>query len=295
MVGGSLLLNRENGAYLLSILDELTSPRRGGPRFVDPDDASRAQKVLDDPRSTECIAAAGVIELLRIGTAADPNTVYGSRKPAVRIVVTRDGMRGHGDNGHGDTGHGGSGQVARLHDTGETISIASVERHICESGFVTVTVTVDARGRPLDVGRDQRLFTSRQKVALAIRDGGCMLGGCDRPPSWTEAHHIDHYVEHHGRTDIADGILFCRHHHLMLHNNGWRITRDDDRYFLRRSRAEDPQQILIPLYSKNPHTQLTAARESSRHRRVGWTPTGTGTFELCSGEGTVTRAAFTGH
>lgn len=272
MVGGSLLLDRENGAYFLSILDELTSPRRGGPRFVDPADASRAQKILDDPRSTECIAADGVIELLRIGTAADPNTVYGSRKPAVRIVVTRDGDDGLGRGGHGDRRRGGSeqsgrAQIATFQDTGETASNASVERHICEGG--STTVTVDARGRPLDVGRDQRLFTARQKVALAIRDGGCMLSGCDRHPSWTEAHHIDHYVEHHGRTDTADGILLCRHHHLMLHNNGWRITRDDDRYFLRRSRAEDPQQILIPLHSKNPHTQLASAREHSRQRRAG--------------------------
>lgn len=29
-----------------------------------------------------------------------------------------------------------------------------------------------------------------------------------------------------GRTDLADGLLLCRHHHLLLHNKGWQIRRD---------------------------------------------------------------------
>ncbi len=257
MVGGSLLLDRENGAYFLSVLDELTSPRRGGPRFVDQRDRSRAEQMLEDARTTDRIAADGVMQLLRIGTAADANQVYGSRKPAVRIVVTRD-MLASADQ---------AGAPAFVQDTGENLSVAAVERNICETG--SVTVTLDARGRPLDLGRDRRLFTARQKVALAVRDGGCVMAGCDRPPSWTEAHHIDHFVEHHGSTDTADGVLLCRHHHLMLHNNGWRIIRDQHRYFLRRSRVDDPEQTLIPLRSKNPVTLATAARTHARRSRAG--------------------------
>ncbi|MFS2279738.1 hypothetical protein V2S04_02810 [Microbacterium sp. OR21] len=48
---------------------------------------------------------------------------------------------------------------------------AMVDQHICDSG--AVPVRVDACGNPLDVGREQRLFTPRQRIALALGDGGC--------------------------------------------------------------------------------------------------------------------------
>jgi hypothetical protein len=35
-----------------------------------------------------------------------------------------------------------------------------------------------------------------------------------------------------GGTDLADGILLCRHHHLLLHNNGWEIHHHDTTYWL---------------------------------------------------------------
>lgn len=257
MVGGSLLLDRENGAYVLSILDELTSPRRGGPRFVDTAERERAQAVLDDPRSTERIAVDGVMQLLRIGVNADPDTVFTTRKPAVRIVVTQETL-----NGEPDTDNRGV-----ILDTGESVSVSTIERAICDAG--SVTVTVDPDRKPLDVGRDRRLFTGRQKLALAIRDGGCIMRGCDRPPSWTEAHHIDHYGEHHGQTNIDDGVLLCRHHHLLLHNLHWRILRIDGRYFLRRSRSEEPDQQLTELHSKNPLTRERMAREHAGRQRAG--------------------------
>src|SRR5690606_28264381 len=94
---------------------------------------------------------------------------------------------------------------------------------ICDSG--TAPISVDARGNPLNVGREQRLFTSKQRTALALRDGGCRWHGCDRPASYCESHHIDHYSEG-GRTDIDRGILLCRFHHMALHNGGSWIKRD---------------------------------------------------------------------
>jgi hypothetical protein len=81
---------------------------------------------------------------------------------------------------------------------------------------------------------------------------------CDRPPSWTEAHHIDHWEEHHGRTDIDDGVLLCRFCHLLVHNRGWRITRTGGRYFLERP---DDHGIprRTPLPSRSPAAQRLLA------------------------------------
>lgn len=85
-------------------------------------------------------------------------------------------------------------------------------------------VLFDGR-RVIDVGRSSRLFTRRQRVALAARDGGCRFEGCDRPPSWTEAHHIEWWSRG-GATSIDNGILLCRHHHLLVHDHGWNIRPD---------------------------------------------------------------------
>jgi hypothetical protein len=88
-----------------------------------------------------------------------------------------------------------------------------------------VPILFDRDGQVVNVGRDHRLFTHRQRIGLAARDGGCVWPGCDRPPSWCEAHHIDEWDAHHGHTNIADGVLLCRFHHLLVHDRGWRIHR----------------------------------------------------------------------
>ena len=196
------------GSVVSEIYDRATSPRRGGPRFMA--DAERAQAIADDARSTEQLASDVFFELLTAGAEVEPTQLLGRGAPAVRVTVTEQHLIAR-------TGHG------RLQRTQRPVSIETVERLACTQG--TVAVVFDDHGQPLDVGREQRLFTSRQRTALAERDGGCRWTGCDRPPSWCEAHHIEHWARDGGRTDVADGILLCKHHHLLLHDHHWQIER----------------------------------------------------------------------
>jgi len=196
------------GSVVSEIYDRATSPRRGGPRFMA--DAERAQAIADDARSTEQLASDVFFELLTAGAEVEPTQLLGRGAPAVRVTVTERHLVAR-------TGHG------RLQRTQRPVSIETVERLACTQG--TVAVVFDEHGQPLDVGREQRLFTSRQRTALAERDGGCRWTGCDRPPSWCEAHHIEHWARDGGRTDVADGILLCKHHHLLLHDHHWQIER----------------------------------------------------------------------
>ena len=53
---------------------------------------------------------------------------------------------------------------------------------------------------------------------MVLRDQGCRAEGCDRPPSWTEAHHLTKPWAEGGKTDLADGILLCGHHHRLAHH-----------------------------------------------------------------------------
>ena len=130
----------------------------------------------------------------------------------------------------------------------EALSTETVLRLTCEAS--TVELTTDIFGNPLDMGRELRLFNRAQRRAMSARDGGCMWIGCDCPPSWTEAHHLLEWL-YGGKTDIANGILLCRHHHLLLHNEHWEITLDGGHYWLRPPANLDPAQTPILLESKN--------------------------------------------
>jgi hypothetical protein len=54
-----------------------------------------------------------------------------------------------------------------------------------------------------------------------------------------------------GYTDLADGVLLCHPHHLLLHNQHWTTIRFGTQYRLRPPADVDPEQALIALPSKN--------------------------------------------
>lgn len=108
-------------------------------------------------------------------------------------------------------------------DTGETLSAGQLRRLACEHGLLPLVL--GGRSLPLDVGSSQRLFTTAQRLALASRDQGCAMPGCDRPAAWTEAHHITPWAQQR-RTDLSDGVLLCAHHHRMVHDQHWQIRLD---------------------------------------------------------------------
>lgn len=193
-------------AWVRAMIDAALRPRRGGPRFVDPDEAAAAQQLIDDPRTNEQLAYDLVLDVLTAGATAQEEKVFGARRPGVRIVLVKDDPVGH------------------LEDGGDAVPTIAVEQEICGSG--AVEVVVDSCGNPLDVGREQRLFTPKQRIALVVRDGGCVWPGCTMPASYCEAHHIDEWKAHGGRTDVDRGLLLCRYHHMNLHHRGHRIRRD---------------------------------------------------------------------
>jgi hypothetical protein len=238
------LLDPESAAIVVPTFDAATSPRRGGPRFVDPDAQARAEDILRDQRSTEQLALDVFVELIRIGARVDDDSLLGERKPAVRILVTKadlDAPAGPDGNRVG---------AAYFEAQTDAVSIQTAERYICSSG--AIPILFDDDGRVLKLGRTQRLFSEKQRIAMAARDGGCLM--CGAPPSWAEAHHIDHWDQHHGRTDVDDGVLLCRFCHLNLHNNNWRIRRERGQYSLEKP---DDDGILrrTPLTRRDPALQ----------------------------------------
>jgi hypothetical protein len=193
----SAVLDPEIGRSVFAAFDAILGPRRGGPRFADPEELERASAIVDDPRTDAQLAADALVEMVRIAAAADDSTMFGRIRPAVRVIVTETALAERGAGASTGSAHG------YIEGVLDPISIETVERHLCETG--SVGVMFDDDGQCLNVGRERRLFTARQRIGLAVRDGGCLFGDCDRPPSWCEAHHIRQWSRDHGTTDIADG------------------------------------------------------------------------------------------
>ncbi len=217
------LLDPESAAHVRAAYDAATSPRRGGPRFVDLSARTRADALVDDTRTTEQIACDSLVALIVAGAAVDPGQILPVRRPEVVVHVTLADLDRRRHEARADaTGAGRPrGGAGRIEGSSASMPIADVERHVCEAG--AVPVVFDADRRVVDVGRTQRLFTARQRVALAARDGGCRFPGCDRPPSWCESHHVRPWSDG-GASAVDNGVLLCRHHHLLVHDAGWEIT-----------------------------------------------------------------------
>jgi hypothetical protein len=263
----SLVLDPESDVLLLGAIDTLMSPRLGGPRFRDQDDKAAANQLLEDPRSNEQIALDLLVDLVTAGVNANPARMPGATGPAVRVTMTADELvskvtkhTGAATSPTEDTIHrsGEANGVAIIDGHPELVSASTARRYLCNQGALPIVLSGESV--PLDLGRTKRLFSSAQRVALAIRDRGCRWPECDRPPSWTESHHINEY-QHGGRTDLKDGVALCRRHHLLLHNNGWQILRrehprehsrehNDPVYWLKPPKALDPTQTLIPAPAK---------------------------------------------
>lgn len=238
MVRGEFELEPESGMLVKAVFDQLTHPRRieaktrrgfGHPQLGD-------TSYADARAAREHDAAEGFVELLRAGVSVDPGRLLNERKPSVRLVV----------NAHALATGAGTGMIEGHPDR---IPLADIHTGLCE-GYLPVKF--DENGACLDLGRDERLFTDRQKALLAVRDGGCMDPDCTRPPSWTEAHHIDHWHRDGGRTDLADGILLCRRDHLRYHNQGWEVRRDGSTYWLIPPPGVDPEQTPRLMKPKTP-------------------------------------------
>ncbi|TFC93575.1 DUF222 domain-containing protein, partial [Cryobacterium sp. TmT3-12] len=164
----------EDGEFVLSTFDSITSPRRGGVRFVDKDKAAWAKRMQDDPRSTDQIAADALVQLLKIAGEADQGKVFGGRRPAVRVIATENVIKSaRPDHSADRTGQPLPGQAAQgaqgapvpaepaahgqIEGNPVPISQKTIDRLLCDTG--TRGIQFDDAGQIINLGRDERLFT----------------------------------------------------------------------------------------------------------------------------------------
>ncbi|WP_068574828.1 HNH endonuclease signature motif containing protein [Tsukamurella pseudospumae] len=73
-------------------------------------------------------------------------------------------------------------------------------------------LVLDLANRPLFLGREKRLATPDQRIALYGSEKGCTAPGCDVPATRCQVHHITEWADG-GATDITMLTLACDKHH----------------------------------------------------------------------------------
>jgi hypothetical protein len=180
----------------------------------------------------------GQIVITALGTLTDPANLDPDdhRTPAQRRAdALTDLCRDHLDHGDLptqrterphvvvhlslDTLEGRAGRPCELDDTG--VITPSQARQIACDARVTRVIT-GADSQLLDIGRTTRVVPAAMRLALMVRDGGCVIAGCGAPRRWCDAHHIVHWAEG-GPTSLANLVLVCARHHTLIHEGKVRL------------------------------------------------------------------------
>jgi Domain of unknown function (DUF222)/HNH endonuclease len=189
---GTLLLegwlDNLGGAALRSALEPLALPHG------DHDERCRERRNAD--------------ALVEIITHAQDTGVLPQR-PHLQVTASLDTLRGLAGSPAGDM------------EYSLPVSAETVQRLACD-GTIT-RVVLGPESVVIDVGRARRVVAGATRRALAARDGHCRWPHCDRPASWSDAHHVIHWSKG-GETDLSNMVLLCHRHHWMAHEGGWQLV-----------------------------------------------------------------------
>jgi len=186
----------EGGAILQTALSALSGP-----------------PVYDDQRTPKQRRADALVELARQQLDRAELPEVGGQRPHLSVIVEMSTL----------TKQPGS-PVAEL-EWGGPIPAETARRLACDAGTTPIVW-----GRESDqprADRTTRTISGSQRRALAVRDRGCRFPSCDRPPAWTDAHHIHHWADGGGH-QMPNLVLLCRRHHRMVHEEGWQLVWSQD-------------------------------------------------------------------
>ncbi len=193
--GGIFVLNgqfgSDDGATLKAALMSVLRPP------ADNDDRSPGQRRAD-----------ALIDLARrqLDSGTLPET--GGQKPHITVVVEMTTLAKE------------PGAPAAEMEWSQTPIPAETARRIACDCAVTPVV----HGEPYATSR---VVPGAMRRALAARDKHCRFPGCDMPPAWTDAHHIQHWANG-GPTRMFNPVLKCRRHHRLVHEGRWQLVRAGD-------------------------------------------------------------------
>jgi hypothetical protein len=122
-----------------------------------------------------------------------------------------------------DTLLGTPGAPAGELEVGGSVPAETVRRLACDAALTRIT----GRGElEAEISHASRSIPPSTRRAVEARDRRCVAGSCDRPPQWTDCHHLQHWTQG-GPTQLPNLVLLCRRHHRMVHEEGWGLRRGE--------------------------------------------------------------------
>ncbi len=241
MVVGRFALDGATGAQLVTALNRWSAPAAGADGKPDPRSAPQ--------RRADALAAA-------LDAALAVQSPRRSERPRVVVHLTPGQLDELGSTVDGLPWIEGGGAV----------SVAAARRLACDA--VLQRLVMEPSLGPLDVGRTVRLATFPQRVALAARDGGCVVPGCGAAPDVCDAHHVVHWADG-GPTDIGNLCLLCPAHHTAVHAGTWDVSIDagTQRVTVTPPAWVDPLRRPQPAWRQKARTTWEQFREDLRRTR----------------------------
>lgn len=201
-------------------------PREDGMMFLkgwlDPPGAATVRTALEplarrlgpeDRRHRDRRLADALVELAGHGLDEGRLPESGCQRPHLQVTTALDTLEGR------------AGSPAGELELSTPIPAATVQRLACDA---TITrVLVDGGAAVVDVGRARQVVPEATRRALTVRDRDCRWPGCERPASWTTAHHLVPWADG-GTTDLDNLVLLCTRHHWLVHEGGWQLVRSED-------------------------------------------------------------------
>jgi hypothetical protein len=184
-------LDSEGGAILQTALNAL-----GGP------------PTAEDKRTPKQRRADLLVELARQQLDGGKLPEVGGQRPHLAVTVSMATLANQ------------PGSPAAEFEWAQPIPAETARRLACDAAITPVFVGSESN-QP-QAGQTSRSISGSQRRALVVRDKGCRFPGCDRPPDWTDAHHLQHWAD--GGKHVMDNlVLLCRRHHRNVHEEGWHL------------------------------------------------------------------------
>jgi hypothetical protein len=200
-------LDADGAAVLWSALAPMSTPH--GPEDTRTGAQRRADALVDLVAKAAQIGAAGTVT----GTGLPPTLLV---RVDLQTLIAMDPA----STKKATTWNGAPRNPLAELDWGGPILAETLARIGCTAQLIRIVT--DGKSRVLDLGQSKRLAQPAQKLALAARDNGCVFPGCERPPEWSDAHHVIPWIQG-GATDIACLVNLCRFHHRLVHEGGWTL------------------------------------------------------------------------
>jgi hypothetical protein len=189
-------LDADGGAALQTVLDALMGP-----------------PAADDHRTAPQRRADAMADLARRQLDGGKLPEVGGQKPHLMVTVDMATLAK------------APGSPAAELEWAQPIPAETARRIACDCSITPILR--GAESHQVEAGRTRQAISPAKKRALAARDKGCRFQGCDRPPAWTDGHHIIHWADG-GSDELANLVLLCRRHHYRFHEEGWRLWWGDD-------------------------------------------------------------------